>query len=637
MTATLNKTGLSRLPLRAAIFVALACAAIIASTGWTEWASRDSEMRNAEVELGNLSRSLVQHADDTAELAGSILAGMVVALEADAGNPDRIARLQLFLSARKSRLGRIHGLFVYDEAGRWLATTEAVDLADHNNGDRDYFQHHLNSPDRATFIGGPVHSKSGGQWVITLSRRWNHADGSFAGVVLASVDVSYFREFYRHFDIGARGSIALVGKDGIVLARNPDNGSVGSDISDRPVFKGIGKRASEGAMLFRSAVDGVQRLGFYRQSDRYPFVIVITKAQSDVLARWRHNAIYRVLFVLSLVALIAIMGFYLVRQLLSGQRMAVALVAKESNFRVLAEGSYDMVTRIGLDERISYVSPSCASVVGWRPDQLTGTAALAGVNALDLPRIEKTVAALRRGDAEEARISYRTRHREKGEIWIESNLRVTRRINGEIDGVVAISRDITEQKNLEERLETLAIEDGLTGLANRRRFDERLQEEWARCARDSTPLSLLMMDVDHFKTFNDQYGHPAGDECLRSVARILAAETKRTADLAARYGGEEFALLLPNTAAEGCARVAERIRRELGKAAISHESNLPSGRVTASLGGAVCWPGTERSAGQASLVEAADRALYAAKEAGRDRLVMAAQIVTLLPLKSTAR
>jgi diguanylate cyclase (GGDEF)-like protein/PAS domain S-box-containing protein len=636
MTAAVNKTSLSRLPLRAAIFVGLACAAIIASTGWTEWASRDSEMRNAEIELGNLSRSMVQHAEDTVELAGSLLAGMVVALEADGENPARIARLQSFLNVRKPGLGRIHGLFVYDETGRWLATTEAVNLADHNNGDRDYFQHHRTSPDRATFIGRPVHSKSGAQWVITLSRRWNHADGSFAGVVLASVDVSYFWEFYGHFDIGARGSIALVSRDGIILARNPDNGSVGRDVSDRPVFKGIGRRASEGAMLF-SAVDGVQRLGFYKQSDRYPFVVVITKAQSDVVARWRHNARTRIILVLFLVALIAIMGFYLVRQLLSGQQMAVALVAKEANFRLLAEGSSDMVTRIGLDGRISYVSPSCASVVGWRPDQLTGTAALAGVNAADLPRVEETVAALRRGDAEQARISYRTRQREKVEIWIESNLRVTRKVNGEIDGVVAISRDITEQKNLEERLEILAIEDGLTGLANRRRFDERLQEEWARALRDNKPLSLLMIDVDHFKPFNDQYGHPAGDECLRSVARVLAEEAKRTTDLAARYGGEEFALLLPNTDAAGCARIGERICRELRNAAMPHKRNLPSGLVTASVGGAVCWPGAERFTDHASLVEAADRALYAAKEDGRDRLVMAGQVVSLLPLMSTAR
>lgn len=630
MIAAPNKTGFSRLPLRAAIFVALACAAIIASTGWTEWASRDLEMRNAEVELGNLSRSMVQHAEDTAELAESLLAGMVAALEADGENRERIARLQSFLNVRKPGLGRIHGLFVYDETGRWLATTEAVNLADHNNSDRDYFQHHRNSPDRATLIGRPVHSKSGGQWVITLSRRWNHADGSFAGVALATVDVGYFSEFYGHFDIGARGSIALVSRDGIVLARNPDNGSVGRDVSNRPVFKGISAHASEGVMHFQSVDDGVQRLGFYQQSNRYPFVIVATRAQNDVLARWRHDARARVILVLCLVALIAVTGLYLVLQLLRGQRMAAALVAKEENFRVLAEGSSDMVTRIGLDERVQYASPSSVRIVGWRPDQLVGTPALAGINPEDLPRVEKLVATLKRGETEEARMTYRTRHREKSEIWVESTLRITRKVNGEIDGVVAISRDMTQQKHMEGRLAILAIEDGLTGLANRRRFDERLEEEWARAYRERTPLALLMIDLDHFKSYNDEYGHRAGDECLRAVARIMAAEAQRTMDVVARYGGEEFAMLLPNTDAAGCARIGERIRRAIREAGMPHALNLPSGLVTASVGGAICQPASERSATSASLVEAADRALYTAKDGGRDRLAMAARAVRLV-------
>jgi diguanylate cyclase (GGDEF)-like protein len=107
------------------------------------------------------------------------------------------------------------------------------------------------------------------------------------------------------------------------------------------------------------------------------------------------------------------------------------------------------------------------------------------------------------------------------------------------------------------------------------------------------------------------------------VARILAAEAKRTADLAARYGGEEFAMLLPNTDEAGCARIAERILREIRDAGLTHKLNFPSRIVTASIGGAVCRPGVERSAGHASLVEAADHALYAAKDSGRDKLVMA--------------
>jgi diguanylate cyclase (GGDEF)-like protein len=190
---------------------------------------------------------------------------------------------------------------------------------------------------------------------------------------------------------------------------------------------------------------------------------------------------------------------------------------------------------------------------------------------------------------------------------------------------VAITRDMTEQKDLQDKLAALATSDGLTGIANRRHFDERLADEWARAKRDGTPLSLLLIDVDHVKRFNDQYGHQAGDACLRSLARILAAQVRRPADLAARYGGEEFALLLPNTGAGGCVEVGERVREALRELGMLHALNPPSKLVTVSLGGATNIPAL--AVADDSLVAAADRALYAAKESGRDRLVMSGQVV----------
>ncbi|WP_291630890.1 GGDEF domain-containing protein, partial [Bradyrhizobium sp.] len=125
-------------------------------------------------------------------------------------------------------------------------------------------------------------------------------------------------------------------------------------------------------------------------------------------------------------------------------------------------------------------------------------------------------------------------------------------------------------------------------------------------------------------------GHPAGDACLRLVAKIIAAETERAGDLAARYGGEEFAMLLPNTDAAGCARIGERIRSVIHEAGLAHSTNLPAGCVTASIGGAACRPALERTAGVATLVEAADEALYAAKEAGRNRLMMSGEVADLM-------
>jgi diguanylate cyclase (GGDEF)-like protein/PAS domain S-box-containing protein len=450
-------------------------------------------------------------------------------------------------------------------------------------------------------------------------------------VVLATISSNYLSHFYEQFEIGRNSSVALMHGDGMIIARNPSNDRfVGRSVGDTPLFRDAGLQRPSGAYHFKSPLDGAARVSFFKRSSRYPLVLLATVDKDELLAPWRAAAISRMLYVLALVMLIAIIGAVLVRQLQRGQRMSAALVEKEAHFRLLAEGSSDMVTRIGLDERLRYVSPSSIRVVGWRANQLIGTPALAGVHADDRPQVQALVDAMKRGEKEEARVTYRNAHRLNGEVWLESTMRVTRKDNGRADGVVAISRDITEQKKLETRLETLAIEDSLTGLANRRRFDERLKEEWARAYRDRSSLSLLMIDVDHFKSYNDEYGHPAGDACLRLVAQIFAAEMQRPGDLAARYGGEEFAVLLPNTDAAGCARIGERIRREIRDAGLVHTSNHASGCVTASLGGAACRPALERTAGVVSLVEAADQALYAAKEAGRNRLMMSGEVTNLL-------
>ncbi|WBL79700.1 diguanylate cyclase [Bradyrhizobium xenonodulans] len=626
---TSRELGRTRLPLWAAGFVVLICVAILGLSAWREWEARNADLRNAEIDVANVAHSLVQHADDTFELVDTILVGLVHRLEIDGTGPDTIAKLQAYLPTRKSS-DRIRGIFVYDATGRWLATTERLDFSKLNNSDREYFQRHRDSQDTGTLIGPPIKSKSGGQWIITASRRINDSDGGFAGVALLTIDVSYFVKFYERFDIGPNSSASLLNNSGIMLARSHDEASafVGRDLSNAPLFKEWEKRPAAAVYYFKSPLDGVQRLSYYQRSSRYPLIVLASKSQDDVLAPWRGAATIRTVFVLGLVLLIALIGFFLVRQLWQRQRMAQALVAKEAHFRLLAEQSSDMVSRIGLDNRLLYVSPSCVRIIGWSPEELLGTSAVAGIHPEDMERVEQAIAALKNGEAEEARFVYRQRHRDKSEIWAEAALHVTRASDsGEIDGVVAVVRDMTAQKDLQDKLASLATTDGLTGLANRRAFDERLQEEWARARRDGTQLSLLLIDVDHFKKFNDHYGHLAGDGCLRALGRILSAHAKRPADLAARYGGEEFAVLLPNTGPDGCAEVGEGIRRALHELAMLHAQNPPSRLVTASVGAATSLP-SQTTTDCSTLVAAADRALYAAKDSGRDRLVVSGQVVS---------
>jgi diguanylate cyclase (GGDEF)-like protein len=180
---------------------------------------------------------------------------------------------------------------------------------------------------------------------------------------------------------------------------------------------------------------------------------------------------------------------------------------------------------------------------------------------------------------------------------------------------VALHLQVVRQRRMLERLANI---DGLTELANRRRFDEIYEQEWQRAIQSGRPLSLALLDIDAFKQFNDRYGHPAGDRALRSVARTADAAMHRPGDLAARYGGEELLLLLPETDAQSAHAMAEALRAAIAGLAIPHEASSVAPVLTVSIGGATFDPaGNEQPF---ELFEAADAQLYRAKQAGRDQV-----------------
>ena len=224
------------------------------------------------------------------------------------------------------------------------------------------------------------------------------------------------------------------------------------------------------------------------------------------------------------------------------------------------------------------------------------------------------------------RFRCRLKRKDNSYLWALCYAKTTRNEVGRIDGFNGFSIDIsttvrTEQalEEANEQLRILSGVDGLTQIPNRRRFDEYLASEWGRHIREKNQLSVIMCDIDFFKYYNDTYGHQAGDECLQQVARTIHDCCGRSCDLVARYGGEEFVLILPNTDLKGATTVAERVRTSVKNLKIDHQNSTIEKYVTLSLGIASALPGHDTSA--KDLVALADKALYEAKERGKNQCI----------------
>lgn len=487
-------------------FLILVCISITGVIGWTIWEERADQLHESEITSDNMSRSLARHADDTFKAADTSLLGLSERILIDGTTPAALDRLHKLLLLRVKELPQLQGLAIFNKDGVRIVNSLPNKDEYSSSADREYFFFHRTNSNPGPHIGPPFQARSSGDWVIPLSRRLDDADGQFAGIVLATIHIKYFTDFYSTFDIGKDGAIALILSSGAQIARQPLLAdSLGKDLSKGPLYALYKHGNGNGSAMIRSMQDGVERLNGYRRLTYYPLFVTTALSKAEILESWHRLAIVRAVIALVIVGIIAMLGMRLVRQI---------------NMRIHAE--------------------------------------------------------------EEARNA----------------------------------RDALQELNA--TLEKLAQQDGLTGLANRRKFDQAIDHALSNAKRSASPLAMILIDVDYFKKFNDLYGHVAGDECLRQVAAVIKASEKRSNDLAARYGGEEFAVLLPDTNLDGALVVAESIRKALHALKIEHAGNT-TGIVTVSAGIDVLTSITEKDSA-ASFVSAADAALYDAKASGRDRI-----------------
>ena len=220
------------------------------------------------------------------------------------------------------------------------------------------------------------------------------------------------------------------------------------------------------------------------------------------------------------------------------------------------------------------------------------------------------------------------------DVWRPDAIDCAQSIAVELSLAIAQAEKHQSLMAANQALQKLALLDGLTSLANRRCFDEHLTSEWQRLARDRQPLSLILCDLDNFKRYNDSFGHPAGDRCLKEVSSALLKGPQRPADLVARYGGEEFAIILPNTDTNGAWRIAQKIHDSVRALKIAHAADNDKPYVTVTMGVSTIVPGHDTTA--QILVQAADLALYHAKKQGRDRTYIHAHYNTVNPDAETS-
>lgn len=374
-----------------------------------------------------------------------------------------------------------YGNAIYDAAG-WPARRL-------NNADRAYFKAHKANPGLGLDISRPLMSQHTGKPVIVLSRRTGMPGGSFSGIVLGSLSLSYFDRLFQRIRLGESGTITLFHRDGTRLVRYPEpNAELAPNFADSPNVQRF-LRETSGSFVGVTPSDGIERLYTFTQVGDLPLYINVALSTREIEAEWRDKALVIGLLVLALCGI-----------------------------------------TIGL-----------SLLVAWE---------------------------LKRRNAAEAELAGQSRT------------------------------------------------DALTGLPNRRAFDEAFARAWAEARRHGAPLALLAIDADHFKRFNDRFGHAGGDRVLENLAWAFASCSRRASDFVARVGGEEFAVLLPDTDAEGAVHVAEAIHAAV-TALVVESDGVEVGSITVSIGLGFAMP--RQGGAPADLFRLADAALYEAKATGRNR------------------
>ncbi|WP_413728454.1 diguanylate cyclase [Sodalis sp. RH19] len=302
--------------IHAAIFIVVVACAIIFLDTWQIWNAHGRDLVNAEQDSANLSRALSQHAEDTFLQVDITLQDLMERLDTDGLSQARLPRLQKVMSEQLKLLPQLHGGFIYDAQGHWLVTASGIIPPHANNADREYFKYHQAHNDNRLYIGKVIRSRSTGDLVIPVSHRINNQDGSFGGVALATVYVSYFQEYYNHFAIDNDTALVLMLADGTILYRRPyEESAIGRSMAKSTLFTDVLPRAKSGNATIISYYDKVERIFGYSKLDQYPLVIAAGLSKKEVLRGWLTDSIIFAAGGAGILIILTLLAWALLRQI----------------------------------------------------------------------------------------------------------------------------------------------------------------------------------------------------------------------------------------------------------------------------------------------------------------------------------
>ena len=463
------------------------------------------------------------------------------------------ARLTPLLERVAGQFPEYQVVTVADRTGRQIARSDGT-VADGTiyYDDRDYFQQAKRTG--TTAISDVITSKSAAMLGVVIAEPIRGATGEMVGLLIFNLGLDNLKWYLGHVELGEKGYAYAVNRQGrVILHPNQAYMETMADFSGRAA---VIQAAAGFTGWTEYEEDGRGLLAGYSHIPSVSWGLVVEQplhfAMADVTSFHRNN----LLILLGSAVLAILLSLWIAKTLAGGIANLSAATVR------MAEGKLETRLEVETTDELGQLAANfnrMATQLAWRDD------------------------ALRQAKEElERQVAERTR----------------------------------ELTDANQELQRLSLSDALTCIGNRRYQDEFLEREWRRALREQTPLSLVMLDIDYFKLFNDTYGHVAGDDCLRKVAGILTATIQRATDFASRYGGEEFVLVLPATGEQGALTLAEKIRRGVEELAIPHEKSPVAGVVTVSIGVAAIVP--MRDSEGSLLLVAADRALYQAKTAGRN-------------------